>query len=102
MNNKANGITKWLNTFYGKDMVQDDKYIHSDPIELELWIDDEERGRFNILVYDKEYNYLSIYYDIIDDITVYFQVDVNEAIEIIKNWYSNKFNVIVDNAGHWS
>jgi hypothetical protein len=102
MNNRAKGIIKWLNTFYGKDIVQDEKYIHSDPVMLVLWIDDEEGERFNKLVYDKEYNYLSIYKDIIDDIKRYFQVDENESIEIIKNWYSNKFNVRVDESGRWS
>ena len=99
MNNRAKGIIKWLNTFYGKDIVQDEKYIHSDPFGS---VHFDEDTVFNKFVYDKEYNYLSIHYDIIDDIKRYFQVDKNEAMEIIKNWYSNKFNVIIDNAGDWS
>ena len=100
MINKEKGIIKWLNTFYGKDIVQDVNYIHSDPFDVSVHFGED--AVFNKLVYDKDNNYLSIYYDIIDDIKVYFQVDMNEAMEIIKNWYSNKFNVIVNNAGHWS
>ena len=100
MNNRAKGIIKWLDTFYGKDIVQDVNYIHSDPFDVSVHFGED--AVFNNFVYDKDNNYLSIYYDIIDDIKVYFQVDMNEAMEIIKNWYSNKFNVIVDYAVRWS
>lgn len=100
MNNRAKGIIKWLDTFYGKDIVQDVNYIHSDPFDVSVHIG--EYGVFNKFVYDKDYKYLSIHEDIVDDIKRYFQVDKNEAMEIIKNWYSNKFNVIVDDAGRWS
>jgi hypothetical protein len=100
MNNKSKGIFKWLDTFYGRDVVQDETYIRSDPFMVNLGPGDEE-AIFYKFIYDKECNYLNVYDDIIDDINVYFQILDDETIEIIQNWYSNKFNVIVDNAGMW-
>jgi hypothetical protein len=92
MNNKSKGIFKWLDTFYGRDVFYDgpNGYIKSDPFIVNLGPGDEE-AEFYKLIYD----------DIIYDINVYFQISDDEAIEIIQNWYSNKFNVIVDNARMW-
>ena len=98
MNNKSKGIFKWLDTFYGRDVFYDtpNGYIKSDPFIVNLGPEDEE-AEFYKLIYDEEYKHLSVY----DDINVYFQISDDEVIEIIQNWYSNKFNVIIDNAGMW-
>jgi hypothetical protein len=102
MNHKIKGIFKWLDTFYGRDVFYDgpNGYIKSDPFIVNLGPGDEE-AEFYKLIYDEEYKHLSVYDDIIYDINVYFQISDDEAIEIIQNWYSNKFNVIVDNAIMW-
>lgn len=100
MTNKEKGIFKWLDTFYGKspEMFRDDT-LGTDPFDYDVY---GKTHTLHKLLFDTKTGFLSVNYDIVEDLEGYFQIEFSVVLDIIGKWFSNKFDVNVGIVGTWS
>lgn len=100
MTNKEKGIFKWLDTFYGKSPKMFRDILVTDPFDYDS--DYYSDSKSHKILFDTKHGFLSVDYDIVEDIEGYFQIEFNVVLNIIGKWFSNKFDVNVGIVGTWS